>query len=89
MMKRRCKQINSKRAKLDGRVGSRCLDFILSYPALCQERGNYNRWFGKPTFKLDEEAGMQQISGLKVPAKLRKEWGNYQKLVCHNAEQVG
>ena len=51
--------------------------------------GNENRWFVKPTFKLDEEAGMQQISSPRVPAKLCKERGNYEKLVCRNAGQVG
>ena len=32
--------------------------------------------FVKQTFKLDEEAGVQQNSCQKVRAKLRKEWGN-------------
>ena len=79
MMKPRCKQVNSKRAKLDGRVGSRCPDLILSCPALRKERGNEHMWFVKPTFKLDEEAEMQQKSSPKVPAKLREERRNYKK----------
>ena len=79
MVRRRYKQINSKSAKLDGRVGSRYPDLILSCPALRKERGNEHMWFVKPTFKLDEEVAMQRISSPKVPAKLRKERGNYEK----------
>ena len=79
MMRRRYKQINAKSAKLDGRVGSRCPDLILSCPALRTERGNEHMWFVKPTFKLDEEAEMQHTSSPKVPAKLRRERGNYEK----------
>ena len=51
--------------------------------------GNENRWFVKPTFKLDEEAGMEQKSSPKVQIKLRRERGNYEKFACHIADQVG
>ena len=74
---------------MDDRVGSRCPDLISSCPALRKERENYDRWFVKPTFKLDEEAEMQQISSPKVPAKLHRERGNYEKYVRRNAGQVG
>ena len=46
---------------------------------LRKERGNLKNVLVKPPNKLDEEAEVQSSHAKTVPAKLRKERGNYTK----------